>query len=68
MRFGAGSALGWMTIHLDQVRRFLTERYSPAKIACAGAGVWSAAFLFEHEGRPLVVRFGRHVEDFRKDE
>jgi hygromycin-B 4-O-kinase len=29
--------------------------------------VWSTAFTFEHEGGPLVVRFGRHVEDFRKD-
>ena len=56
-----------MTIHLDQVRRFLTTGYSPEHVARAGAGVWSTAFLFEHKGRPLVVRFGRHVEDFRKD-
>jgi hygromycin-B 4-O-kinase len=57
-----------MTIHLDQVRQFLTERYSPEQVARAGAGVWSAAFTFEHHGQPLVARFGRHVEDFRKDE
>ena len=56
-----------MTIHLDQVRRFLTAGYSPERVARAGAGVWSTAFSFEHEGRALVVRFGRHVEDFRKD-
>jgi hygromycin-B 4-O-kinase len=56
-----------MTIHLDQVRRFLTAGYSPEQVARAGAGVWSTAFTFEHKGRPLVVRFGRHVEDFRKD-
>ncbi len=57
----------WMTIHLDKVRRFLTAGYSPDQVARAGAGVWSTAFTFEHKGRPLVVRFGRHVEDFRKD-
>ena len=30
--------------------------------------VWSTAFTLEHEGRRLVARFGRHIEDFRKDE
>jgi hygromycin-B 4-O-kinase len=56
-----------VTIHLDQVRSFLSARYSPERVARAGAGVWSTAFRFEHGGRPLVVRFGRHLEDFRKD-
>ena len=57
-----------MTIHLDRVRRFLSERYSPEQVAPAGAGVWSTAFAFEHDGQLLVARFGRHVEDYRKDE
>lgn len=56
-----------MTIHLDRVRQFLTERYSPEQVARAGAGVWSTAFTFEHDGQLLIARFGRHIEDFRKD-
>ena len=56
-----------MTIHLDRVRQFLTERYSPEQVARAGAGEWSTAFTFKHDDRLLVARFGRHIEDFRKD-
>jgi hygromycin-B 4-O-kinase len=56
-----------MTIHLDRVRQFLTERYSPEQVAPAGAGEWSTAFTFKHDGQLLVARFGRHIEDFRKD-
>lgn len=57
-----------MTIHLDQVRNFLAAGHAPEQVARAGAGVWSTAFRFEQKGQRRVVKFGRHVEDFRKDE
>ncbi len=33
-----------------------------------GAGWWSRAHAFTLDGRESVIRFGRYVEDFRKDE
>ncbi len=57
-----------MAIRLDQVKRFLSGQYSPKHVAHVGAGAWSSAFAFDHQGQRLVVRFGRHLEDFRKDE
>jgi hygromycin-B 4-O-kinase len=32
-----------------------------------GAGEWSRAYAFVLDGRQHVIRFGAHVEDFRKD-
>ncbi|HEX7993530.1 MAG TPA: phosphotransferase [Streptosporangiaceae bacterium] len=32
-----------------------------------GAGEWSRAYAFGLDGREHVIRFGAHVEDFRKD-
>ena len=32
-----------------------------------GEGAWSRCFGFRDRGRDLVVRFGRHLEDFEKD-
>lgn len=32
-----------------------------------GSGAWSRAFGFTAEGRALVVRVGRHVDDFHRD-
>ena len=56
-----------MTIDLAQARQFLVERFSAERVTPVGAGAWSTAFLFEYDGQPRVARFGRHVEDFRKD-
>lgn len=33
-----------------------------------GAGWWSRAYAFTLDGREVVIRFGKYVEDFRKDE
>ena len=51
--------------------RFIAERYGPgaaASVAVLGGGDWSRAFSFRLDGRDLVVRFGRHQEDFLKDQ
>src|SRR5690242_14408846 len=53
----------------DAAARFLEERYggSAGSVADLGGGDWSRAFSFRHENRDLVVRFGRHLEDFTRD-
>ncbi len=53
----------------EEAARFLAERYGPAAtdVAELGGGDWSRAFSFRLDGRDLVARFGRHVEDFQKD-
>jgi hygromycin-B 4-O-kinase len=50
--------------------RFLAERYGPSagSVSELGAGDWSRAFSFRLDDRDLVVRFGRHLEDFTKDQ
>ena len=57
-----------MSIELDQVECFLAERCEAGRVERVGAGAWSTAFSFEHEGWRKVIRFGRYAEDFRKDE
>jgi len=39
-----------------------------ADIRLLGAGEWSRAYGFVLDGRDTVIRFGDHVEDFRKDQ
>jgi hygromycin-B 4-O-kinase len=50
--------------------RFLAERYGlrAGSVAELGGGDWSRAFSFRLDNRDLVVRFGRHLEDFTKDQ
>jgi hygromycin-B 4-O-kinase len=51
--------------------RFLAERYgqsAAASVAELGGGDWSRAFSFCYDNRDLVARFGRHIEDFTKDQ
>lgn len=57
-----------MPIEPARVERFLTERYGAGRIERVGAGAWSTAFAFEQQGRRRVVRFGRHAEDYYKDQ
>jgi hygromycin-B 4-O-kinase len=49
---------------------FLVERYGAGvtDVAELGAGDWSRAFSFRQDDRDLVIRFGRHLDDFRKDQ
>lgn len=53
-----------------KARRFVADHYgrSAADVRAVGAGEWSQAYAFVLDGREMVIRFGEHVEDFRKDQ
>jgi hygromycin-B 4-O-kinase len=57
-------------VDLHAATLFLSGRYGPgaSDVAELGAGDWSRAFSFRLDGRDLVIRFGRHLDDFRKDQ
>lgn len=54
---------------VDTVARFLAAHFGEPidGVEALDGGAWSDAFGFEHDGRRLVVRFGRHESDFRND-
>lgn len=56
-------------VGLDQAAAFLVEHLGRdvGEVELVGEGAWSRCFGFVDEGRPLVARFGRHVDDFVKD-
>lgn len=58
-------------LHVDEAsaRAFLVRRlgYDVDRAEPVGEGNWSRAFGFVDGDRELVVRFGRHVDDFEKD-
>lgn len=58
-----------MEIDRSAATRFLIQRFGPGvgSVAELGAGDWSRAFSFRLGERDLVVRFGRHREDFERD-
>jgi hygromycin-B 4-O-kinase len=49
--------------------RFLTDhlKLDAVDVKMVGEGAWSRCFGFRARGRELVIRFGRHVDDFEKD-
>jgi hygromycin-B 4-O-kinase len=53
-----------------QVLAFLTSHFDRASshIARIGEGAWSQCFGFRCGDQELVIRFGQHVDDFRKDQ
>jgi hygromycin-B 4-O-kinase len=57
-------------VERDAAARFLAERYGPhaGSVAELGGGDWSRAFSFRLGHSDLVVRFGRHLEDFTRDQ
>lgn len=58
-------------INPELAGRFIAERYGPnaaESVALLGGGDWSRAFSFRLNDRDLVARFGRHQEDFLKDQ
>lgn len=58
------------TVDIGQAQAFLAHRLSidPSEIALLGKGAWSQCFGFVCGGRDLVIRFGKHVSDFQKDQ
>jgi aminoglycoside phosphotransferase (APT) family kinase protein len=57
-------------VGLAEAAGFLAERYAgqARDVAELGGGDWSRAFSFRLDGRGLVARFGRHGEDFARDQ
>lgn len=58
------------TYTAEQATTFLREHYRDAHLAASelGAGEWSQAFAFSHDGRDLVLRLGADVDDFARDQ
>ena len=51
------------------VARLIRDRYeSVTDVGLLKGGMWSTAFRFDSARRPLVIRFGHHVEDYEKDQ
>jgi hygromycin-B 4-O-kinase len=59
-----------MTIDCTQVQAFLTSHFDRASshIVRIGEGAWSQCFGFRRGDQELAIRFGQHVDDFRKDQ
>ena len=55
----AGQATAFLAHHL--------KTDEPVAVTLIGEGAWSRCFGFRHDGADLAVRFGKHLEDFRKD-
>lgn len=58
-----------MKLTNQQVQQFLKEHYKTDvnEITTLSGGEWSQSFAYKHAGRTLVIRFGRHEEDYLKD-
>lgn len=54
----------------NQARAFLTHYLGAeaSPVVLLGEGAWSRCFAFRRGDEELVVRFGKHVDDFRKDQ
>jgi hygromycin-B 4-O-kinase len=57
-------------VDVGQARSFLARhlRREPSELALIGEGAWSRSFGFRVGEEALVIRFGKHVEDFQKDQ
>ncbi|MBN2004517.1 MAG: aminoglycoside phosphotransferase family protein [Anaerolineae bacterium] len=58
------------TITIQKARAFLAGHLGvePSEITQIGEGAWSRCFGFSHDGQDLVIRFGKYVSDFQKDQ
>lgn len=58
-------------IDIDEtaVQTFLLHYYNGAvqDVTLVGAGAWSRCFGFTHNNTPLVIRFGKYIDDFEND-
>jgi hygromycin-B 4-O-kinase len=59
-----------MTIDIQQAQGFLRNHFrdKATDVALIGAGAWSQCFGFRLGHDELAIRFGRHVDDFLKDQ
>jgi hygromycin-B 4-O-kinase len=58
------------TVDIEQLRAFLTRHLGAksSEVVYLGAGAWSQCFGFVYDDRNLVIRFGKYVSDFEKDQ
>lgn len=57
-----------MTPAIDEIEGFLRGRFDDVhEVVQLKGGAWSSAFTFVSSGRELVLRVGRHGEDFAKE-
>jgi hygromycin-B 4-O-kinase len=56
-------------VQLTDAAAFLSDRFGigPDEVEYVGEGAWTRCFGFILAGSDLVVRFGRHIEDFQRD-
>lgn len=57
-------------VDLEMARTFLVKRFGSGvdDVTYVGEGAWSRCFGFRRDDEQLVVRFGRHVDDFQRDQ
>lgn len=55
---------------IKRARTFLARNFEvdPSTVEFVGEGAWSRCFGFQSHGQELVIRFGKYVEDFQKDQ
>jgi len=58
------------TVDIEQAQAFLAGHLGaePSDIVPLGEGAWSQCFGFMCDSRDLVIRFGKYVSDFQKDQ
>ncbi|HEY4608880.1 MAG TPA: aminoglycoside phosphotransferase family protein, partial [Ilumatobacteraceae bacterium] len=56
-------------VQVADAARFVSQRFgeSAGPVEHVGDGAWSRCFGFTLDGSELVIRFGRHLEDFEHD-
>ena len=57
-------------VTIEQARTFLQAHLAtpPQELVLIGAGAWSRCYGYRVGGEAYAIRFGAHVEDFRKDQ
>jgi hypothetical protein len=58
-----------LNISADETRLFLQEKWGAniVDVALVGAGAWSRAFAFTHDGSKYVIRWSDFLENFERD-
>lgn len=59
-----------VSVEIGQAQAFLARhlQIEPATVVLLGEGAWSRCFGFRRGEAELVIRFGKHVDDFQKDQ
>ena len=58
------------TVDVKQAQTFLAHHLvtEPLEVVQVGEGAWSQCFGFSWDDQDLVIRFGKYVSDFQKDQ